>query len=100
MLRITSPLEFHRTGSLRGGEREGDEACPIVDHRDLGVDVEATAALPLTGTENVFVAFYLQHNICICGSLCTTLKIVLLHVCVHVCVSEECLFLCNSLVYF
>lgn len=33
---------------MRGGEREGDEACPVVDHRDLGVDMETTVEWPLT----------------------------------------------------
>lgn len=49
-----------RTGCLRGGDGEGDEACPVVDHRDLGVDMETTAEWPPAGTGSLrtAVVFY------------------------------------------
>ena len=63
-MRITSSVEeeagVSRTGCLRGGDGEGDEACPAVDHRDLGVDMETTAEWPPAGTGSLrtAVVFY------------------------------------------
>lgn len=69
-----------RTGWLRSGEREADEACPVVDHRDLGVDMETTAERPPAGTDRV------SENVC-----CFLLIVLLcmhtnLHSCIYVCV--------------
>lgn len=41
-----------RTGLVRGGKREGVQACPVVDNRDLGVDME-TAVFHQAGTDRV-----------------------------------------------
>ncbi len=61
-----------RTGWLRGGEREGDEACPVVDHWDRGVDMETTAERPPAGTdkvsENIFLLIVL---LCMHTQTCT-----------------------------
>jgi len=56
-----------KIGWLRGGEREGDEACPVVDHRDLGVDMQTTAELPLSGSdrdsEKTFLLLFNQTTV-------------------------------------
>lgn len=71
MVRITLSVEeevgFSRTGWLRGGDREGDEACPVVDHRDHGVDMETTAEGPPAGTGSLRTAVVFYS---LCLSLC------------------------------
>lgn len=68
-MRITFTMEeevgFSRSGWLGAGERDGDEAWPAVDHRDLGVDMETAAVRPPVGTDRVsenFCCFYLLYS--------------------------------------
>lgn len=50
---VEEEAEVGRTGWLRVGEGEGDEACPAGDYRDLGVDMETIAERPPAGTDGV-----------------------------------------------
>lgn len=66
-LSVEEEVGVSRTGWLRGGEREGDEACPVVDHRDLRVDMETTGEWPPADndrvSENLCCFFFVFFNL-------------------------------------
>lgn len=77
-----------RAGCWRGGERQGGQACPVVDHGDLGADVETVVDWPLP-TSTTF---------CCCCCFLTVL-------CVHTltglaqwsCSCTECMGICQKM---
>lgn len=104
----------------KSGERKGDEECPIVDYRDLGVDMETTAEWPAAGTGRVSENFLCKHTqtlkswpgmsqeshsciyACVCLSkdcLCLFAEQIQMYVAVGLqfqCHGLHCLFLCGG----